>query len=265
MADAVRLMTASDKPWYAIDLNADLGEDAGDDAAMMDCVTSANICCGAHAGGPATLRATLALARGRSIAAGAHPGYPDRANFGRIVMPMSPGRIAQMVEAQVADAVAAAEGLGIRIRYVKPHGALYNLAARDRGVADAIALGIRAAGPGLVYLGLAGSVMLEAGRANNLRVAAEAFADRAYRADGTLLPRGEPGAVLTDAAEVAARALDMVKNRGVTSVDGTRVALAFDSLCLHGDTPGAVAIARAVRAALQCAGVALRPFAGEAL
>jgi UPF0271 protein len=257
-------MSAPGTSVQAIDLNADLGEDAGDDAAMMDCVTSANICCGAHAGGPATLRATLALARAKGIAAGAHPGYPDRANFGRIVLPMEHGEIARTVEGQVADAIVAAKGLGTRIRYVKPHGALYNLAARDRSVAEAIARGINAAGPGLVFLGLAGSDMLEAGRTHGLRVAAEAFADRAYRADGTLVPRGEPGAVLTDAAEVAARAVDMVRNRGVMAVDGTRVSLHFDSLCLHGDTPGAVAIARAVRAALLGADVALRPFAGEA-
>lgn len=244
-----------------IDLNADLGEEAGDDAAMLDCVTSANVSCGAHAGSPATLRATLRAAAARGVVCGAHPGYPDRANFGRLVVPMTAAETGAMVAAQLHDALAAAAETGTVIAYVKPHGALYNLAADDPDTADAIARAIRAVDRSLALLGLAGSAMLPAADRAGLRPVAEAFADRGYRSDGRLMPRGTPGAVLHDPADVAARALRMVQEGTVETQDGTALPLRPDSLCLHGDTPGAVAMARAVRAALTAAGLTLAPFA----
>jgi UPF0271 protein len=248
-------------PLPRIDLNADLGEEAGDDAAMLACVTSASVCCGAHAGGPATLRATLRAAAARGVTCGAHPGYPDRAGFGRTVMPMTAAETEAMVAAQLHDALAAAADTGTAIAYVKPHGALYNLAADDADTATAIARAIRAVNPALVLLGLAGSAMLPAADRAGLRHAAEAFADRGYRPDGRLMPRGTPGAVLHDPAAIAARALRMAQDGTVDTQDGTSIALRPDSLCLHGDTPGAVAMARTVRAALAAAGLALAPFA----
>ncbi len=244
-----------------IDLNADLAEDTGDDVAMLDVVTSANLCCGAHAGGPEVLRRTLAAAKARGVIVGAHPGYADRANFGRRVVPMTMAAITQMVAGQLGTTLEAASGIGVAVAYVKPHGALYNLAAVEPDVAAAIADGIAAVDSGLILLGLAGSAMLTAGTRAGLHVAAEAFADRAYLPDGRLVPRDQPGAVLHDPAMVATRAVDMVLNGCVTAADGSRIALQFDSLCLHGDTPGAVGMAQAVRAELQSQAVELRGFA----
>jgi UPF0271 protein len=248
-------------PRTHIDLNADLAEEAGDDAALLPFLSSANLCCGAHAGGPAVLRAALAACKAAGVTAGAHPGYPDRANFGRIVVPMTPAAITAMVATQVAAACVAAAETGTRVAYVKPHGALYNLGATDAAVAAAIAAGVAQVDRGLVLLGLAGSAMLTEGTRAGLATAAEAFADRAYAPDGTLVPRGQPGAVLHDPDTVAARALAMVQDGAVTAIDGTRIPLRADSLCLHGDTPGALALARATRAALDAAGIAVRPFA----
>ncbi|MGL5009044.1 MAG: LamB/YcsF family protein, partial [Paracoccaceae bacterium] len=232
------------------------------DAAMLEIVTSANLCCGAHAGGPQILRETMRAAVANGVTIGAHPGYPDPANFGRFVIAMTPAEVTAMVTAQLHLAREAAGETGATITYVKPHGALYNLAATDRAIADAIAMAIAAVDPALIFLGLAGSAMLTAGHAAGLTTKAEAFADRAYDAKGQLLPRSQPGAVLHDADRVAARAVAMVRDGAVTSHDGQRIALQFDSLCLHGDTPGAVTLARAVRAALQAEGITIRPFAG---
>jgi 5-oxoprolinase (ATP-hydrolysing) subunit A len=245
-----------------IDLNADLAEDMGDDAAMLSVVTSANLCCGAHAGGPETLRTAMLAAKRRGVVVGAHPGYADRANFGRLVVPMTMAEITAMVAWQVGETLEIAAQLGVRVAYVKPHGALYNLAAEEPDVAAAIATGVAQVDRDLVLLGLAGSVMLAAGKAAGLCVAAEAFADRAYLPNGRLMPRGQPGAVLHDAEAVAQRAVEMVLDGAVTAVDGSRVSFHFDSLCLHGDTPGAVAMATAVRAGLQANGVALQGFTG---
>jgi 5-oxoprolinase (ATP-hydrolysing) subunit A len=247
-----------------IDLNADLAEDSGDDAAMLALVTSANLCCGAHAGGPTALRLALQAARALGVVVGAHPGFADRVNFGRVIVSMSADDITRMVADQVAQTLTLAAKVGARVDYVKPHGALYNLAADDPAVAAAVAAGIAAADRGLMFLGLAGSAMLMAGQAAGLHVAAEAFADRAYQPDGRLVPRAQPGAVLHDPHKVAARAVAMVRDGAVTAIDGRLVPLRFDSLCLHGDTPGAVAMAQAVRTALQAQGIVLRPFARPA-
>ena len=243
----------------SIDLNADLGEGVGDDAALMQLVTSANIACGGHAGGGAVMRTALTQARDHGVTAGAHPGYADRANFGRVVVPMTADAITAMVAAQVTAACNMAAEVGHRIAYVKPHGALYNLAATDAAVSGAICDALHPTG--LVLLCLSGSVTERVARATRIPVAAEIFADRAYRPDGTLVPRGTPGAVIHDAQAVVARVLDMLRTGTVTAIDGSTLPLAMDSLCLHGDTPGAVTLARLLRAAIIAEGVRIAPFA----
>jgi UPF0271 protein len=248
----------------SIDLNADLGEEVGDDAAMLGLVSSANIACGGHAGGPAAMYAAFVTARARGVVAGAHPGYADRANFGRVVVPMAAEDITRMVAAQVGAAQGVAARAGIRVAYVKAHGALYNLAATDAAVAQAIMAGVRAVDPSLVLLCLSGSVAERAARAAGMAVAAEVFADRAYRGDGTLVPRGEPGAVIDDPVAVEARVVAMLRSGRVTAVDGTALPLAMHSVCLHGDTPGAVALARQLRAGIEAAGWRIAPFCGGA-
>lgn len=243
-----------------IDLNADLGEGVGDDAAMLAIVSSANVACGCHAGDPGTMAAAFATAKVLGVRAGAHPGYPDRANFGRIVVPMPVEDVERMVAWQVGAAVGVAALAGTQVRYVKAHGALYNLAAVDAGVAGAVARAVRAVDARMTLLCPAGSVAEAAALAAGLPVAAEVFADRAYRADGTLVPRGELGAVIHDPEAVCARVLSMLEAGAVRAVDGTEVALRMDSICLHGDTPGAVALARSLRGALEAAGWRIAPF-----
>jgi 5-oxoprolinase (ATP-hydrolysing) subunit A len=244
-----------------IDLNADLGEGVGDDAAMMGIVSSANIACGGHAGGPEETYTALTTARAMGVAAGAHPGYPDRANFGRIALPMTAEEVTRMVAYQVGAACGMAALAGHRIGYVKAHGALYNLSATDADAAAAIARAVRAVDGGLRLLCLSGSVAERVSRDMGLTVAAEVFADRAVQPDGTLVPRGVPGAVIHDPQAVVARAVAMLLDGAVTAVDGSRLPMAMDSICLHGDTPGAVAIARALRAGLEGAGWRIAAFA----
>lgn len=245
-----------------IDLNADLGEEAGDDAAMLALVSSANIACGAHAGGPEAMFAAMAEAKARGVAVGAHPGYADRAGFGRVVVPMTEAEVERLVAHQVGAAAGMAALAGTRLAYVKAHGALYNLAAVEPGVARAIARAVKAVDPGLALLCLSGSAGARASSDAGLAVFCEIFADRAYRADGNLVPRGEAGAVIQEPAAVVARVLDMLQTGTVAATDGTRLPLAMDSLCLHGDTPGAVVLARALRAALEAAGWRIAAFAG---
>ena len=249
-----------------IDLNADLGEGfghyrVGADAALLPLLTSANIACGFHAGDPMTMRETVAAAVRSGVAIGAHPGYPDLLGFGRRELDATAAEVTADVIYQIGALDAVCRAGGTRLRYVKPHGALYNRAAIDRPIADAIADAIRRTDPTLVLLGLAGSEMIAAGRAAGLRTAAEAFADRAYARDGTLVPRSRPGAVVDDVERVVARALRMVTSHTVTAIDGTDLAIEADSLCVHGDTPGALALVAALRARLDLDGVAVAPFA----
>lgn len=244
-----------------IDLNADLGEGLGDDVAMLGIVSSANIACGLHAGGPEEMGAAFAAARQQGVAIGAHPGYADRANFGRVVVPLTFAEIERLVAWQIGAACGLAALAGHRITYVKAHGALYNLAATDTDVARAIARAIRAVDPGLTSLCLAGSAGADATAATGLRVAAEVFADRAYRPDGTLVPRTEPGAVIHDPQAVTGRSLRMLADGAITATDGSRRPVQIDSICLHGDTPGAVALARALKTGLIGAGWRIAPFA----
>ncbi|WP_018656980.1 LamB/YcsF family protein [Actinomadura flavalba] len=247
-----------------IDINADLGEgfgrwELGDDAALLDVVTSANVACGFHAGDPLIIRRVCAGAVARGVTIGAQVSYRDLAGFGRREMDVAPEELTAEVLYQIAalDGVARAEGG--RVAYVKPHGALYNRIARDPAQAAAVADAVRAYDASLPLLTLPGSAVY--GVADGLTVVAEAFADRAYRPDGTLVPRREPGAVVHDPGAVVRRALDMAARHRVTAADGTDVTVEPRSLCVHGDTPGAVDLARAVRTALTDAGVTLEPFA----
>ncbi len=245
----------------SIDLNSDLGEGAGHDAEIMRLVTSANIACGGHAGDERTMRETVDLALRHGVAIGAHPGYPDRANFGRIPMTMDALALVESVSAQVRALREVASAAGARVRHVKAHGAMYNQAERDVAVASAVASGIfdDARGAGLLVFAPPGSAMLVSARAMDLRVAREGFVDRAYERDGTLRSRRLPGALHTDPSVAAAQAVSFVRDGGVRAFDGTFLPLAIDTLCLHGDTPGAPAIAVAVRDALARAGVEVRP------
>lgn len=248
-----------------VDLNADLGEDrlalsSGADEALLAVVTSANVACGGHAGDAASMRALVRIARRLGVAVGAHPSYPDRATFGRAAAGAGPAEIEAFVAAQAAALAAIAGGEGVRLSHLKPHGALYHAAHRDPAVAAAIAAGAARVDPGLALVGPAGSPALDAWRATGFRVAAEAFADRAYEPDGTLRARGLPGALLDDPPRAAAQAESIVLEGRVMAIDGTLVALEAVTLCVHADTPNALAIARAVRARLESRGVRVAPL-----
>ena len=249
-----------------VDLNADLGEGfgaytVGDDAAVLAFVTSANVACGFHGGDPRVMDRTVALAVRRAVAVGAHPGHFDLRGFGRRPIPAEPDEIEADVLYQVGALAAFAHAHGTRLAHVKPHGALYNQAAADPGIARAVARGVARADRSLVLVGLAGSgTMREAAAAEGLRFAAEAFADRRYEADGTLRSRRLPDAVLTDPDAVAAQALAIVRDGRATAADGSAVTLRADTLCIHGDAPNAGAVAEAVRGALAHAGVDVRPL-----
>jgi UPF0271 protein len=244
-----------------IDLNCDMGEGAGADEALMPLVSSANVACGGHAGDEASMRATVQLARRHGVAVGAHPSYPDRAGFGRERLARAPEEVRADVVAQVRALLAICREEAVPLVHVKPHGALYNAAAVDAELARAIAEAVRQVDPGLVVVCLAGSPMVGLVRGMGLSCAEEAFADRGYTAQGTLVPRGRPGALLVNPAAVADRASRMARERSVLTADGTVVPVAADTLCLHGDTPGAADLARAVRTRLQQDGVAIRPLA----
>jgi UPF0271 protein len=249
-----------------IDLNADVGEafgpwPMGQDAELIPLVSSVNIACGFHAGDPETMERTVGLAVAAGAAIGAHPGYPDLVGFGRRDMTLSTSELEAMVVYQVGALTGIARAAGAEVRHVKAHGALYNRAAVDGATADALARGVARCGSDLVLVGLAGSRLLEAGARAGLATASEAFPDRAYERDGTLTSRSREGAVLHDSAEVAERAVAMARDGRVVARDGTEIQLRADTLCLHGDTPGAVEHARAVRAALAAASIAIRAVA----
>jgi UPF0271 protein len=244
-------------------LNADVGESygawrLGDEQALFPHITSANVACGFHAGDPGVMRATVQLAREHGVAVGAHPGFPDLQGFGRREMRLTPREVEDLTVYQIGALAALAGAEGVRLRHVKAHGALYNMAAVNAGLADAIARATAAVDQSLVLFGLPGSELIRAGERAGLTTASEAFADRAYRADGTLLPRSESGAVLNDHAAVATRAIAMVQDQSVVAHDGSRVALQVDTICLHGDTPGAAQLAARVHEALRAAGIEIR-------
>lgn len=248
-----------------IDLNCDMGESfgrytLGDDAAMLDVVTSANVACGLHAGDPTVIQATVALAAQKGVAVGAHPGYPDLQGFGRRTMALTPAEIEATLLYQIGALAGFARAAGVPLVHVKPHGALYNVAAREQTVAEAIARAIVAFDANLIVVTLPDSALAHAAQTLGLRVAGEGFADRAYREDGSLVPRTEPGAVIHDPALATARALRMVTQGEVEAVTGKVIPLHIDTLCIHGDTPGAVAIAATLRSALEAAGVVIAPL-----
>ena len=241
----------------AIDLNADLGEGVGDDDAMLAVVTSANVACGGHAGDQRSMRDVTGMATARGVTIGAHPSYVDREGFGRRPMDPHPGALRADLQRQLVALEDAAGGTAIR--YLKPHGALYNRIVADEVQADVVAR--LAADAGLPVLGLPGSAIERAADRLGVRFVAEAFADRGYLGDGSLAPRDHPGGVLHDPAVIAERVVRLALDGEVTDVDGGLVRIEAASVCVHGDTPGAVAIATAVRAALESAGVELRAFA----
>ena len=249
-----------------VDLNSDLGESfgrwtLGDDAAMLPLVTSANVACGFHAGDPTTLRRTCALAVDSGVVIGAQVGYRDLAGFGRRFIDMDPVELTDDVLYQIGALEAMARVAGSRVAYVKPHGALYNTTVHSTGQAQAVVKAVGAYDPALPVLGLPGSELLAAAEKAGLRSVTESFADRGYTPEGTLVPRSQPGALVTDADEVARRVVRMVVDREVVAVDGSTVSVTAESVCVHGDSPGAVAMAEAVRAALDAAGVSVEPFA----
>ena len=249
----------------SIDLNADLGEGfgpwrMGDDAALLGVVTSANVACGFHAGDPDIMTRVLMQAREAGVAVGAHVAFPDLAGFGRRILPMSAAEIARAVAYQIGAAQALATFAGHRLSHVKAHGALANLAEHDAAVADAIAEATRAVDPSLTLLAIAPSEQTRAGERAGLRVAHEIFADRAYANDGRLRARALPGAVIHDVDAVIARVRQMLAAQALVTIDGELLPTPIDSICVHGDTPQAVALAQALRQALEKDGVALRPF-----
>jgi UPF0271 protein len=246
----------------SIDLNSDLGEGAGTDAALMPLITSANIACGGHAGNDNTMRTTVELAMRNRVGIGAHPGYPDRERFGRVPMEIPERELIESIRRQIDSLVGIAGRLGGRVTHVKAHGALYNQAERDAGVARSIIFGVQAATGGheLVILAPPGSALLDEATGAGMKVAREGFVDRRYEPDGTLQSRSIAGAVITDPAEAARQALSFVKDRGVSAVDGSFVELEVDTLCVHGDTPGAADIASAVRDALSGAKIKVARF-----
>jgi 5-oxoprolinase (ATP-hydrolysing) subunit A len=236
-----------------IDLNCDLGEGFGRDAALMPLISSANIACGAHAGDERTMRELVALAGDHGVSVGAHPGYEDRENFGRLEIPLSPAALRELVVRQISFL----REIG-PVRHVKPHGALYNLAARDRRIADVIAVAVWGVDHTLMLFALAGSELVRAGRARGLFVAEEAFADRLYMPDGSLAPRRRHDALIENEQAVVTQVLQIVQTGSVRAADGTNVKINADTVCLHGDGPSAVAFAAALRRELRAAGIAVR-------
>jgi 5-oxoprolinase (ATP-hydrolysing) subunit A len=248
-----------------IDLNADLGEGYGqgllaNDAEMLGIVTSANIACGGHAGDTETMFATLTEARARGVTIGAHPSYADKPGFGRRIIPMSMADIERMVAGQIGDLMDAAALVGVPVRYVKVHGALANLAADDRNVADAIARATRAVSRDLALLAISGTDLEDAGNTAGLHVFSEVFADRAYLPSGRLVPRSDPRAMIEDADLAAGRLVDFLASGLMSTLDGPAIVLAAQSVCVHGDTPGAVDMARKIRSSLGQVGITVNAF-----
>ena len=249
----------------AIDINCDMGESfgrykLGGDEAIMPHITSANIACGVCAGDPLVMSAAVRCASAHGVSIGAHPGFPDLQGFGRREMNLTPEEIEAFVIFQIGALAGFVRSAGAELAHVKPHGALYNMAARDWNMARAIARAVAGFSKGLVFVGLSGSVMIEAGVEAGLRVAREAFADRAYNADGSLRSRRLPGAVLDSPQDAAAQALRIARDGVVIAHDGEVVSMAADTLCIHGDTPSALGIVQAVRHALDDAGIEVLPM-----
>lgn len=251
-----------------IDINADLGESeesiaSGADCELMRYITSANVACGGHAGDERTMRKTLSVAKELNVAVGAHPGYPDRANFGRVESLLSPPEIEASVRNQIATLVKVADSLGMTVAHVKPHGALYHAANNRNDVAQAIGRAVQGVNPKLIMVGQVGSSALEIWGSMGLRRAAEAFADRAYEPDGSLRKRTLPGALLDDPARAAQQAVNIAQRHCVIAGDGSELSVEADTICIHSDTPGSVAIAREVTRRLGEGGINIRALSTE--
>lgn len=254
----------------SIDLNSDIGESfgrwsLGNDAEVMRSVTSANVACGYHAGDPGVMRETVRLAKAAGVAVGAHPGFPDLVGFGRRNIAASPREVEDFVLYQVGALAAIAAAEGVRLQHVKAHGALYNMAIRDRALSDAIARAVAAFDRSLILFGLPGTELLRAGEAAGLPVAAEGFADRAYEPDGSLTPRSRAGAVIHEAAEVVQRAVRMAREGVVAATDGRDIPMRIDTICTHGDTPGSHELTRRIREGLERAGLTVRAVGAVAV
>lgn len=250
----------------SIDLNSDVGESfgrwtLGDDAAMFSSVSSANVACGFHAGDPSVIRRTCRTASEAGVVIGAHVGYRDLAGFGRRFLDISPSELADDVVYQIGALQALAAAEGTTVRYVKPHGGLYNAIVSHTAQARAVVDAVKSVDPGLPIMGLPGSEVLRLAEEAGLRAVTEAFADRAYNPDGTLVSRTQPGAVLHDPAEVAEHVLRMATEQSVRTIDGSILKIRAESICVHGDSPGAVAMATAVKSALADAGISIGAFA----
>jgi len=252
----------------SIDLNCDMGESfgaytIGADEAVMASITSANVACGYHGGDPGVMRRTVRLAREAGVAVGAHPGFPDLVGFGRREMRMAAQDVEDMVLYQIGALAAIAKSEGVRLSHVKPHGALYNMAVTDKPLAAAIARAVVAFDPALIFFALPNSDVARAANGLGLQVALEGFADRAYEPDGSLTPRSRTGAVIHDVETVVARALRMATDGVVSASDGSTLEMRVDTICTHGDTPGAQSMTRAIRAGLQRAGVTVAAVASK--
>lgn len=242
-----------------LDLNADLGEGIGDDATMLDIVSSASVACGGHAGDEELMRAALRAAKARGVVVGAHPSFPDRANFGRTRMLLEPEELDTVVRAQVRTLVELGEEEGWPVRFVKLHGALANMAAEEPAIAAVCFAAVEGLVRDMAILAIDNSAQAEVAYALGFRVVLEAYADRAYQPNGLLVPRQMPGSVLEDKVAIANRAVRLAQQGTIEAVDGGTIVTQARSLCIHGDTPGAVAIARAVKASLLLAGVEIKP------
>ena len=255
-------------PTTAIDLNSDLGENVpdrivSDDAAMLDLVSSANVSCGFHAGNPEGIRATVAAATNNGVIIGAHPGYDDYEGFGRRALDVPAATLQAQVEYQIGALLGLTSAVGGSVAYVKPHGGLYNAIVHDEAQAKVVVDAVKAIDDRLVFLGLAGSVVNQVAAEAGLQVAAEAFADRSYNPDGSLVSRTEPGAVLHDPQAVAARVLRLVQTGQVEAIDGNLVTVDAQSICFHGDSQGSIDMARAARELLESSGITISAFASS--
>ena len=250
---------------YKIDLNCDLGESYGTyrlgmDGQIIPLISSANVACGFHAGDFNTMAKTVGLCKESGVSIGAHPGFPDLQGFGRRNMSLSPAEVQNLITYQIGALAAFCRSAGVRLRHVKPHGALYNMAAKDSALARAICQGVYDFDSSLILLGLSGSEMLRQAREIGLPCAAEVFADRAYEEDGTLVPRGKPGAMITDEEEAVRRVIGMILNHRVQAITGKEIEICPDSVCVHGDSEKALLFVKKIRSALESAGITIQPL-----
>lgn len=246
----------------SIDLNCDMGEGCGNDAVLMNYVSSVNIACGFHAGDAATMLKTVGTAIKKGVAIGAHPSFPDREGFGRNAMNLPPQKVYDIVVKQIVALRDICDAAGGKVRHVKPHGALYNQAARDKGLAHAIVKAVKAIDENLVLYGLSGSVLVIEAKKIGLRTASEVFADRAYRSDGSLTPRSESNALIRDTDAALAQVLQMVQNKTVTAADGRTIPIIADTICIHGDGENALEFAKTIHRKLIKSGIMIRAING---